>query len=101
MADPGLRPQEKRLSINPVLMLSHSERCDLYDFMCLPSKKVSLRVSVWLMRTSQTMKNLGCLAFSGGNSVHGIAVDVFMFMKGFQVEDDLFCICTVVRTKKY
>ena len=51
-----------------------------------------MRRSVWLMRASQTMKNLGCLAFSGGNSVQGVSVDVFIYRKGFQVEDDLFCI---------
>ena len=60
-----------------------------------PKQEGILKVSVWLMRASQTIKNLGCLAFSCGNSVHGIAVDVFIFMKGFQVEDDLFFIFLV------
>lgn len=60
-----------------------------------------MRRSVWLMRASQTMKNLRCLAFSGRNSVQGVSVDVFIYRKDFQVEDDLFCICTEVRTKTY
>lgn len=42
-----------------------------------------------------TMKNLGCLACSGGNSVQGISVDVFTYIKGFPIEDYLFCFCTV------
>lgn len=58
----------------------------------------------------QTMKNLGYLVYSDGNSVQGIRVDVLNYTKGSykkfvknlqKVEEDLFYIYIEVRTKTY
>lgn len=92
-----------------MLTWSHSEDCDVYTAFYLPNTYYHEEVSLE-SDDIQTMKNLGYLAYSDGNSVQGIRVDVLNYTKGSykkfvknlqKVEEDLFCIYIEVRTKTY